>query len=147
MGEPSTSDPPGTPYVAGRTVVWSAPCMEAREDAHQEPLDAAEQRRIASLLAKHLTGVSEGPVFSGCRGHRLTARHANRILARRLGEAGIRLQGTHVLRHTFGTTLYRSTGDLLLVKEALGHRSISSTLIYAAPDNDRLRRVLLLTDA
>ena len=34
------------------------------------------------------------------------------------------------------------TGDVLLVKEALHHRSITSTLVYARADEERLRRAL-----
>ncbi len=38
--------------------------------------------------------------------------------------------------------LYRRTGDILLVKEALHHRSITSTLVYAKHDAERLRRAM-----
>jgi hypothetical protein len=31
------------------------------------------------------------------------------------------------------------TGDILLVREALRHRSIASTLVYAHADGERLR--------
>lgn len=36
----------------------------------------------------------------------------------------------HALRHTFAMRLYKRTRDLFLVKTALGHRAIGSTLIY-----------------
>jgi len=36
----------------------------------------------------------------------------------------------HTLRHWFGTMEYHRTKDLLHVKERLGHRSITSTMIY-----------------
>jgi integrase/recombinase XerC len=36
----------------------------------------------------------------------------------------------HALRHTFAIRLYRRTKDLRLVQKALGHRSVSNTLIY-----------------
>ena len=35
------------------------------------------------------------------------------------------------LRHTFGSELYRATGDLETVRRALGHSSIKATQIYA----------------
>jgi site-specific recombinase XerD len=38
--------------------------------------------------------------------------------------------------------LYAKTHDVLLVKEALGHRSIVSTLTYARVDRDRLRAMV-----
>jgi len=36
----------------------------------------------------------------------------------------------HSLRHTYAYDLYRKSKDLLLVKRALGHRSINSTMVY-----------------
>ena len=33
------------------------------------------------------------------------------------------------LRHRYATRLYQRTGDVLLVKKALGHRSIVSTMV------------------
>lgn len=37
----------------------------------------------------------------------------------------------HSLRHTFAVNIYSQTKDLLLVQTALGHRAISSTMVYA----------------
>lgn len=37
----------------------------------------------------------------------------------------------HCLRHTFAMALYDRTRDVFLVKRALGHKSLASTLIYA----------------
>jgi integrase len=36
----------------------------------------------------------------------------------------------HTLHHFYGTMLYHKTKDILYAKEKLGHRSITSTLIY-----------------
>lgn len=50
----------------------------------------------------------------------------------------------HSLRHTFAIELFKKTKDLKLVQTALGHKSISNTLIYAdyAYSTEELRRVL-----
>ena len=40
----------------------------------------------------------------------------------------------HSLRHRFGTQLYRSSQDLRLTQELLGHVSIATTTLYAAAD-------------
>lgn len=45
-------------------------------------------------------------------------------------EAGIEGCRPHRLRHTFATTLYAQTRDILLVKEALGHADLKNTLVY-----------------
>ena len=46
----------------------------------------------------------------------------------------------HKLRSTFGTNLYRETGDIYLVAEILGHSDVNTTRsYYAAQDQNRLR--------
>lgn len=51
----------------------------------------------------------------------------------------------HSLRHTFAIRLYSRTKDLRLLKTALGHRSISNTMIYAdyLYQREELRKLLL----
>lgn len=43
----------------------------------------------------------------------------------------------HALRHTFGTWLYNETGDIQLTQEAIGHKDIKTTKIYAHTRNVR----------
>ena len=44
----------------------------------------------------------------------------------------------HKLRSTYGTTLYRETGDIYLVAEVLGHKDVNTTRKhYAALDDER----------
>ena len=44
-----------------------------------------------------------------------------------LGEKGFNL---HSLRHAFGLHLYESGTDIMSIKEAMGHKSLSSTAVY-----------------
>jgi integrase/recombinase XerD len=69
------------------------------------------------------------------RGGRLGARGARDILARLADDAGIDTEEftSHVLRHTFGTTLVRGGHDLVLVAELMGHRRLETTRGYALP--------------
>lgn len=47
----------------------------------------------------------------------------------------------HKLRSTYGTSLYRETGDIYLVADVLGHKDVNTTRKhYAAMDEDRRRR-------
>ena len=47
----------------------------------------------------------------------------------------------HKLRSTYGTTLYKETGDIYLVADVLGHKDVNTTRKhYAAMDEDRRRR-------
>jgi site-specific recombinase XerD len=46
----------------------------------------------------------------------------------------------HKLRSTYGTSLYRETGDIYLVADVLGHKDVNTTRKhYAAMDEDRRR--------
>jgi integrase len=48
----------------------------------------------------------------------------------------------HDLRHTRGTRILRTTGNLAVAKEALKHRNIKTTLRYAHAADDDVRRAL-----
>nr|MCR5272271.1 tyrosine-type recombinase/integrase [Lachnospiraceae bacterium] len=46
----------------------------------------------------------------------------------------------HKLRSTYGTNLYRETGDIYLVADVLGHKDVNTTKKhYAAVEEDRRR--------
>ena len=46
----------------------------------------------------------------------------------------------HKLRSTYGTALYRETGDIYLVAEVLGHNDVNTTRKhYAALEDDKKR--------
>ncbi len=68
------------------------------------------------------------------RGARLGARGADDILGAIADEAHLTDEFTsHVLRHTFGTTLVRQGHDLVLVAELMGHRRLDQTRGTACP--------------
>ena len=47
----------------------------------------------------------------------------------------------HKLRSTYGTSLYKETGDIYLVADVLGHKDVNTTKKhYAAIDEDRRRQ-------
>lgn len=48
----------------------------------------------------------------------------------------------HTLRHTFATIMYEQTGDILVVKELLGHVSIESTMVYTHVCNERVKEAV-----
>jgi len=98
---------------------------------------------LPESLCDHLQGYvrnrTAGPLFNGAAGRQLSTRQVQRRFAIWLERAGVRGPATvHSLRHRFAIRLYRKTSDLLLVQQALGHRSIASTTIYARADRSRL---------
>ena len=95
------------------------------------------------LLREYLGELPTGPVFTRRDGRRISVRQAQRRFRGWRERAGVQKSVTpHSLRHSFAMDLYRRCGDVLLVKRALGHRSISSTLVYAHVGEERLRAAL-----
>jgi integrase/recombinase XerC len=73
----------------------------------------------------------------------MSARHVQRRLAPWCNRAGIgRHIKPHDLCHSFAIGLYKRTRDLLLVQQALRHRSIASTTVYARLSEDDLRQAI-----
>jgi len=88
-----------------------------------------------------------GPVFINYRGGRLSSRHVQRRLKFWLSSAGILSTASpHSLRHSFAMNVYNSSHDLLLVKEAMRHRSIASTTVYARAADTSVRRAIETVD-
>jgi site-specific recombinase XerD len=63
------------------------------------------------------------------------------IFERWLRTLGFRITA-HQLRHTFAQELLRSSRDIMVVKEALGHESLDTTAVYLAVDMDRQRAAI-----
>jgi site-specific recombinase XerD len=98
---------------------------------------------IMAHLERYLAGRKTCPVFAARDGRRITQRHAQRRFAGWIEAAGIaRKVSPHALRHSFGMRIYSKTHDLILTKQALRHRSVSSTLVYARASEERLRQAL-----
>jgi integrase/recombinase XerD len=70
-------------------------------------------------------------LFFNQQGRPMDTRHVFRIIQEIGKQAGIENLYPHMLRHTFASTLRGKGADLLLIKEALGHSSVSTTQIYA----------------
>lgn len=119
-------------------------------------------RDLVEVLGRYIGDRVSGPVFQGGGGNRITTRHAQRRFAAIMEKAAAQgrgvgmiergmdsvakarstrstTYGTHSLRHTRAQELYGKTGDIMVVKEVLGHRSIASTLVYARVDEARMR--------
>lgn len=96
---------------------------------------------VCALLQVHIGTRSAGPLFRSSRRTRLAKRHAQARLSYWFKRAGLRACA-HSLRHAFATALYARTHDVLVVKAALGHRSLAATMVYAQCDDERLREVM-----
>ena len=78
-------------------------------------------------------------LFNGRRsGQSMTTRQYARLLSEWLSAIGLdpRVYGTHSLRRTKATLIYRRTGNLRAVQLLLGHTKIESTVRYLGIDVD-----------
>jgi integrase len=79
-------------------------------------------------------------LFTGRRGDRqcMTTRHYARLVSEWIANVGLdpKLFGTHSLRRTKATMIYRRTGNLRAVQLLLGHTKIESTIRYLGIEVD-----------
>lgn len=82
----------------------------------------------------------DAPLFcSALTRKRLQPRDFQRIMKKATSQGLETIFTPHDLRHTFGTELYEATGNLEIVRVALGHSSIQSTQIYMHTSMDKMR--------
>lgn len=84
-------------------------------------------------------------LFLSNRGTRITNRRVQQIVDNALKDSNLDNQGysTHKLRHTAATLMYQHGNvDTLILKEILGHKSISTTEIYTHISNDSLKAAM-----
>ena len=87
---------------------------------------------VSPVVIELLKGLTKGHViWMGAKGP-LNARALGQICRDVIIRAGITGdgRGPHTLRHTFATWYLKRGGHLLVLKEILGHKNLSQTLVY-----------------
>lgn len=96
--------------------------------------DYLEQRKQILPKEGH-----EKALFLSLQNRRITVRAVENLVKKYAGLAtSLKKITPHKLRSTYGTSLYRKTGDIYLVADVLGHKDVNTTRKhYAAIDEDR----------
>ncbi len=100
---------------------------------------------LADYFVKRNTMVAadgdENALFLSNRMSRLTVRAAEILVKKYAGSAvSLKHITPHKLRSTYGTQLYKETGDIYLVADVLGHKDVNTTRRhYAAIEEERRR--------
>ena len=114
--------------------------VRQRKTGRPVRFELTEQTRQA--IDDYLTNTGKKPgeyLFDGRRpGDSMTTRQYARLLADWLVGIGLdsHVYGTHSLRRTKATLIYRRTGNLCAVQLLLGHTKIESTVRYLGIDID-----------
>ena len=122
-------------YTADRATV------RQKKTGHPVRFELSEQTRQA--IDDYLKASNKRPgqfLFTGRRGANvsMTTRQYARLVSEWIGGVGLdpRLFGTHSLRRTKATLIYRRTGNLRAVQLLLGHTKIESTVRYLGIEVD-----------
>ena len=98
--------------------------------------DYYEQR-----LSNKAAAPDDKALFLSLQNTRITTRAVQNIVKKYSGVAApLKKITPHKLRSTFGTQLYRNTGDIYVVADVLGHKDVNTTKKHYAAITDDIRR-------
>lgn len=99
-------------------------------------LDYKEERMNRKPLKGH-----ENALFLSMQNKRLCVRAVENLVKKHASSVTpLKAISPHKLRSTYGTNLYKETGDIYLVADVLGHKDVNTTRKnYAALDDERRR--------
>ena len=100
-------------------------------------LDYLDERKHIIAAEGH-----ENAFFLSLQNRRLSVRSVENLVKKYASRVTTLKKITpHKLRSTYGTSLYRETGDIYLVADVLGHKDVNTTRKhYAAQEDERRRR-------
>ena len=99
-------------------------------------LDYYEQRKLIPACEG-----SENAFFLSLQNKRITVRAVENLVKKYARNVTTLKKITpHKLRSTFGTNLYRESGDIYLVADVLGHKDVNTTRKHYAAQEDENRR-------
>lgn len=106
-----------------------------RSDRYAILSDKAYELLVSYIRTSYRGAKPEDWLFPGQKaGLHICEQTVYNVFVHQLTEIGLASRGfnLHSLRHAFGLHLYESGADLFSIKEAMGHKSLSSTEVYLA---------------
>lgn len=107
--------------------------------------DACADAIVSYLPTRKQSDEEPNALFLSKRGTRISNRRVQQIVDNALKDSNLDQRGlsTHKLRHTAATIMYQHGNvDPLMLKEILGHKSISTTEIYTHISNENMKKAM-----
>lgn len=107
------------------------------EEVETALLDYLEKRHHIIPVSGH-----ENALFLSMQNKRISVRAVEKLVKKYSSlVTNVKKITPHKLRSTYGTSLYRETGDIYLVADVLGHKDVNTTRKhYAAIEDERRRK-------
>lgn len=107
------------------------------EEVHDALLSYMEERKTKNPVEGHTNAL-----FLSLQNKRISVRSVENLVKKYSGlVTNLKNITPHKLRSTYGTSLYRETGDIYLVADVLGHKDVNTTKKhYAALEDERRRK-------
>lgn len=110
------------------------------------PIGSKAEHALAKMMQKReeLNGSlsNKDPLFITVKGNRIYPRYVQRLVKEyldRVSEAT--KKSPHVIRHSFATRMLDRGADIRIIKEFLGHASLSATQIYTHTSVEHLKSI------
>ena len=105
-------------------------------------------RKVADTLNDYIISrrkdkenIDEQPLFLSLQGKRISTRQVQELVKKYAKIASpLKKITPHKLRSTFGTNLYRQTGDIYVVADCLGHKDVNTTKKHYAAITEDIRK-------
>ena len=106
------------------------------EEVEDALLDYWDERTHKTAAAGH-----EDALFLSMQNKRISVRAVEKLVKKYASKVtSLKKITPHKLRSTYGTTLYRETGDIYLVADVLGHKDVNTTRKHYAAQQEENRR-------
>ena len=134
----------GEGRVNGR-IIAKRKTMKGSRRGRSTPIHPTLHKLLTAYIESRGDVAPDAPLLPSATGGHLRPECASRIFKNAARRAGLgNSVSTHSLRKSFAANVLRGAGNnVMIVKEALGHSSITTTMRYLSCDQDEVDRAIL----